>query len=70
MVNNMGIFDNLLKGVKEEAIRANKQSKNAGRRSQAEDTYNHFMKTLEKSSGIKQEEIISMKVKSVERKKR
>lgn len=70
MVNNMGIFDNLLKGVKEEAIRANKQSKNAGRRSQAEDTYNHFMKTLEKSSGIKKEDIISMKVKSVERKKR
>lgn len=66
----MGIFDNLLKGVKEEAIRVNKQSKNIGRRSQAEDTYNHFMKTLEKSSGIKKEDIISMKVNSVERKKR
>ena len=73
MDNNMGIFDKISKICNEEkkrAIRAHEQSKNLGRRSQVEDTYNHFMKTLEKTSGIKKEDIISMKVNSVERKKR
>ena len=47
----MGIFDKISKICNEEkkrAIRAHEQSKNSGRRSQVEDTYNHFMKTLER----------------------
>ena len=73
MDNNMSIFDKISKICNEEkkrSIRAHEQSKNSGRRSQVEDTYNHFMKTLVKTSGIKKEDIISMKVNSVERKKR
>ena len=69
----MGIFDKISKMCEEEkrrAIRAHEQSKNAGRKSPEENVYNHFMNTLEEATGIKRENIVSMKVDKIKTSKK
>lgn len=69
----MGIFDKISKICDEEkkrAIRAHEQSKNVGRKSPEENVYNHFMNTLEEATGIKRENIVSMKVDKIKTSKK